>query len=80
MPGPDQTRPIETAGNRPEAASLRCARCGEEFHCGMTDAHRPCWCAAYPRLLPVPQKEAGCYCPACLGELTADSIAGAARS
>jgi len=44
----------------------------------MNNADRPCWCAAYPHVMPAPQKDAGCYCPACLGELTAGSVSGGA--
>jgi len=63
---------------RPDLQLFHCARCGAEFHCGTNDADSPCWCAAYPRVMPVPQQDAGCYCPACLGELTAGSVTGAA--
>jgi hypothetical protein len=80
MPNTDQGSPIETAVNRPDIKSFRCVRCGTEFHCGMNGADRPCWCADYPHLMPVPQKDAGCYCPACLDELTAGNVSGAASS
>ncbi|MGV7211038.1 cysteine-rich CWC family protein [Oxalobacteraceae bacterium A2-2] len=56
-----------------------CTRCGATFHCGMADAadaanSQPCWCAALPAVLPVPdaaalsedQPRPGCWCPACL--------------
>lgn len=78
MPDPDQRGPIETAARRPDIKSSGCARCGAQFHCGTSDADRPCWCAAYPHVMPVPQKDAGCYCAACLAELTAGGVTGAA--
>ncbi len=80
MPDPDLDDPIETAASRSDLMALCCARCGAEFHCGMNDADGPCWCAVYPHVMQVPQKDAGCYCPACLVELTAGSRTGAAQS
>ncbi|HJV10612.1 MAG TPA: cysteine-rich CWC family protein [Burkholderiales bacterium] len=40
----------------------RCARCGALFACGRNQAR--CWCAALPRLEPLPGRS--CLCPACL--------------
>ncbi len=74
MPGPDPTSPLETERNDPDINESRCARCGASFHCGMNDAGKPCWCAAFPRVMPVPRETAGCYCPACLAELTAAPV------
>jgi hypothetical protein len=70
MPDPATAGPLETDASRPGSNTSRCARCGAAFTCGMTAGDVPCWCAAYPRLVPVPPEGAGCYCPACLGELT----------
>jgi hypothetical protein len=41
-----------------------CILCGEEFSCG---AHTgSCWCNDFPQTIPVPNDNAGCYCPKCL--------------
>jgi len=70
----DRTRPIETAAARPEIGCSDCARCGAAFQCGAGE--RSCWCAAYPHLMPVPQGDRACYCPACLAEMTAHPAVG----
>jgi hypothetical protein len=31
----------------------------------------PCWCTAFPPVLPVPGVEASCWCPACLEQQVA---------
>ena len=71
MPDPAEppAGPLEAEGSG--ATQSSCARCGAAFTCGMSAGQEPCWCAAYPPVMPVPQENAGCYCPACLGELTA---------
>ena len=67
--------PLEMEGNGPKQNGSHCARCGAKFECGM-NGPGPCWCAAYPRVLPVPESDAGCYCAACLAELTVNSDTG----
>jgi hypothetical protein len=47
----------------------RCARCGAEFCCGMTEGKSSCWCAELPAVMPVPKEgEGACLCPSCLRE------------
>jgi hypothetical protein len=65
--------PLEIEDERSDLVKSRCARCGALFACGM-DGPEPCWCAAYPLVMPLPQADAGCYCPACLAELTAKRL------
>jgi hypothetical protein len=67
--------PLENAEAHPNLEGSRCARCGAPFHCGM-NGPGPCWCAAYPQVMPVPQAGAGCYCPDCLAALTAEQMLG----
>jgi hypothetical protein len=62
--------PLEKKGTDPKEGGSLCVQCGARFECAM-NGPAPCWCAAYPRVLPVPEGNAGCYCPACLAELTA---------
>jgi hypothetical protein len=73
MPDPDRTGPVEIEAGRPNIRESRCVRCGAVFACAMITGEASCWCAAYPQVMPVPQENAGCCCPACLGELTARS-------
>jgi len=61
---------LEEKGTGSNLTNSRCVRCGAAFECG-ANGPAPCWCAAYPRVMPVPQGNAGCYCPSCLAELTA---------
>lgn len=68
MPDPDRIRTIETTASCREMNAARCTGCGAAFHCGAGETS--CWCAAYPHVMPVPRGAAGCYCPACLAELT----------
>jgi len=42
----------------------RCARCGQNFECGMLAGAERCWCTELPPLDPVPGET--CLCPACL--------------
>jgi hypothetical protein len=52
----------EDIGDRGNAV---CPACGERFACGAQRGH--CWCAALPRVLPMPGEPDGrCYCPRCL--------------
>ncbi|QAU33245.1 cysteine-rich CWC family protein [Janthinobacterium sp. 17J80-10] len=56
----------------------RCARCGAEFSCGVTDgpANAPCWCMQVPALPAAALEDykagdrdgqtRGCLCRACL--------------
>ena len=46
-----------------------CPRCGADFQCGKELGMNRCWCAQLPRVLPVPDEPARCYCPACLKTL-----------
>lgn len=49
-----------------------CPGCGKAFRCGMNAGQEPCWCAALPPLLAVPEAGAArCYCPSCLQSLLA---------
>lgn len=58
------------------AASDRCPRCGQAFHCGMNDA-APCACTALAldatTLAALRERYVGCLCLACLGELAAEA-------
>jgi len=74
MSDPEMPGAIEKPAGAPISTSSRCLGCGSDFECGAGGA-APCWCAQYPRVMPVPQGGAGCYCPACLAELTAQPIA-----
>jgi hypothetical protein len=74
MSNPEMPAALERPSDDPKSGSSRCPRCGARFECGMGGAG-PCWCADYPRVMPVPQANAGCYCPACLAELTAQQAA-----
>ncbi|MCX7171173.1 MAG: cysteine-rich CWC family protein [Proteobacteria bacterium] len=49
-----------------------CPRCGAEFHCGMNDEQKACWCASLPPLNET-RPGAGCYCPDCLRQLVAQT-------
>ncbi len=57
-------KPSETESG--EARAQRCAVCGEDFVCGTRAGTDRCWCAQSALRLPVPGKEAACYCPRCL--------------
>lgn len=44
-----------------------CPGCGTKVPCGKAQGKDHCWCAEFPRIMPVP--EAGgtdCFCPECL--------------
>jgi hypothetical protein len=43
-----------------------CPGCGEGLDCGRAAGRDRCWCADLPRIMPVPEIGAGCYCPKCL--------------
>lgn len=50
--------------------AVTCPRCGIRFGCG---ASAPgCWCESLP-VLAEPAPGRGCYCPACLRTLSAES-------
>jgi len=57
-------KPWETESGA--ARAQRCPACGENFVCGMRAGSDSCWCAQSVLRLPVPGKEAACYCPRCL--------------
>ncbi len=52
--------------NSPFPGKSVCPRCGAAFECGREAGKNRCWCAQLPRVLPVPDDTARCYCPACL--------------
>jgi len=43
-----------------------CPGCGASLRCGRAPGQDRCWCAELPRIMPVPDPAAGCYCPECL--------------
>jgi hypothetical protein len=43
-----------------------CPGCGVWVACGRVAGADHCWCADLPRIMPVPDASAGCYCPDCL--------------
>ncbi len=50
-----------------------CPRCGAEVACGMNNPDAPCWCTAYPAVMPVPQPgAASCFCAECLQAVIAE--------
>ncbi len=50
-----------------------CPRCGAAVACGMNNPDKPCWCTAYPAVLPVPQAgAASCFCADCLQAVIAE--------
>jgi len=59
-----------------------CVKCGQDFHCAMTDgvAGERCWCMELPPIPTIALTEAGgtgdaCFCQACLKAI-AQSDAG----
>lgn len=43
---------------------ILCSRCNAPMSC---KTEHDCWCAEFPRVLPVPEKTtAGCFCRSCL--------------
>lgn len=53
----------------PPPRRLACARCGATFDCSLGG---PCWCAAEPYRLPMPDAAAeDCLCPSCLRKAAA---------
>jgi hypothetical protein len=53
-----------------------CSRCGAEFGCAMADGSAgPCWCTTLPAVVPLPDSEGACWCPACLKQHIADQAA-----
>ncbi|HSW05964.1 cysteine-rich CWC family protein [Aquabacterium sp.] len=61
----------------PSPVDKRCPRCGQGFHCGITDAG-PCPCTHVrldgPTLAALRQRHADCLCLRCLGELAQQGI------
>ncbi|MBV8879260.1 MAG: cysteine-rich CWC family protein [Planctomycetaceae bacterium] len=43
-----------------------CPGCGAGLVCGLAPGKEHCWCADLPRIMPLPDPAAGCYCPDCL--------------
>jgi hypothetical protein len=44
----------------------RCAKCGEEFGCGLQQNDGACWCADLPKIVPLTGPNQDCLCPECL--------------
>jgi len=43
-----------------------CPGCGTKVGCGAAPGKTHCWCADFPRILPVPDPGTDCLCPECL--------------
>lgn len=43
-----------------------CPGCGTKVGCGAAPGKHHCWCADFPRIMPVPEVGTDCYCPTCL--------------
>ena len=59
-----------TPNTAPGFNPTNCARCGDEFGCGV-NAATPCWCASLPTLAQIDAIGATCLCPACLARALA---------
>ncbi|MES2150005.1 MAG: cysteine-rich CWC family protein [Pseudomonadota bacterium] len=47
-----------------------CSRCGAQFGCALADGSgEPCWCTEFPPVVPLPDQDARCWCPAFLETL-----------
>ena len=59
-----------------------CTRCGATFGCAMVDGNdgAPCWCTRLPPVVALPPvgEAAGCWCPACLAQQSAQRSVAAA--
>jgi hypothetical protein len=56
-------------------ALKNCWRCGASFICGPQGKEKTCWCAALPAISPT-SEGSDCFCPACLGEVSAHKAKG----
>lgn len=44
-----------------------CPGCGTKVPCGKAEGKAHCWCAEFPRIMPVPDVPGTrCFCPECL--------------
>jgi hypothetical protein len=62
---------VTVAAGAPGAAATglgaeTCPECGARFPCGAAAGEDDCWCRELPAVLPVPEADARCRCPACL--------------
>lgn len=57
--------------------TVRCPRCGGDFHCGAADPSTPCACKAVAldaaTLAALRQRYAGCLCMTCLRDVQRDA-------
>ncbi len=70
MSDPSRYVPLSTRGERV------CA-CGRRFTCDLEAGKPRCWCADFPKVLPVPAADAACLCPECLARAIARAQDGA---
>ena len=46
----------------------KCAKCGAEMTCGISQGKETCWCYEKPKVLKYDSNYPGCFCPKCLDE------------
>ena len=51
----------------------KCSVCGAIMSCGVTQVGEPCWCTAFPAIMPA-EYDQGCRCKTCLSKAIADKI------
>lgn len=60
--------------NKVSTQSKRCSACNVVLVCGSSQAGEPCWCEAYPAIMPADDQQ-DCLCPDCLGKAITERVA-----
>ena len=47
---------------------IKCAKCGSEMTCDISQGKETCWCYEKPKVLKYDADYKGCFCPKCLDE------------